>query len=128
MRRTPTDPVLGTRLALLVTALVLDVAATAFLVLDGLDRLAGSAAASTDSSKLWYGVIFGWPALLALLACALPGAGPRRACTALGIVGLVLAVLGAPLYGLGLFYLLQACLALAAGLVTGDARAPRPVG
>jgi hypothetical protein len=113
----PVDTRRGTRIGLLVIALVLDLLVTLWLEQDGVDRASGLQP-DPDPSKLWYGVVFGWPAALALLGCALPGRGPRVTCLVLGVVGLVLALLGLAAYGLGLFYLVPAGVALAAGIIT----------
>ena len=113
----PVDARRGTRVGLLVIALVLNLVVTLWLEQDGVDRASGLQP-DPDPSKLWYGVVFGWPAALALLGCALPGRGPRATCLVLGVVGVVLAMLGLAVYGLGLFYLVPSGVALAAGTIT----------
>jgi hypothetical protein len=113
----PVDSRRGARVGLLLIALVLNLVVTRWLEQDGVDRASGLQP-DPDPSKLWYSVIFGWPAALALLGCALPGRGPRATCLVLGVVGVVLALLGLTAYGLGLFYLVPAVVALAAGTIT----------
>ncbi|MDQ1600500.1 MAG: hypothetical protein QOD68_1974 [Actinomycetota bacterium] len=111
------DARLRSRIGLLLIALALDLLVTLWLEQDGVDR-ANGLNPDPDPGKLWYGVVFGWPAVVALLLCALPGRGPRVACLVLGVVGLVLALLGLAVYGLGLFYLVPAGVAFAAGVIT----------
>ena len=47
-------------------------------------------------------------------------------CLVLGVVGLVLALLGLAAYGLGLFYLVPAGIALAAGIITSREAVDQP--
>ena len=101
---------------LLVASLVVNLAATTFLAYDGVDRVLGAVEYDEfDPSTYWFGVVFGWPAGVALVATLIAGARPA-VLLSLGGVGAVLALLAVPLYGLGLLFVPSAALGLLAGL------------
>ncbi len=101
----------------LLMALVVHLAAMTFLAADGVDRVGSSGPYEPfDPSAYLLGVLAGVPVLLALLGTLLPGRAPRLAALCLGVLGVVVALLLVPLYGLGLLLLPGATLALWAGV------------
>ena len=103
----------------LLLALAVHLALATFLAFDGVDRLRGSDADGFDPSGYPFVLLLGSPVLLALLGTLLPGRGPRRCAIVLGVVGLVVALLLVPLYGLGLVVLPGAAAGLWAALAEG---------
>lgn len=106
------------RRLLLVLALGAHLVVALFLAVDGVDRARGLGdGAPFDPSALLFVPVAGWSAVLALLATLLPGRWPRWFALVLGAVGLVLALVLVPIYGLGLLLLPGAALAFSAGVL-----------